>query len=671
MHNFPNELIFQVLLETNRSCHNHWKSDIYKNYVNQYTPIARILRRVCRRWRNLIDLPSSSEFRVTILALKLEMDVVEIQDKDRDEEIYLYHDSLYRSNSMLAIHYTFSRYYSREGFSLDLHTITIIMDALDELQHFRSKLLRLEFHFDDHTFVGYTLRTLDALIAACSRLTSLVLKGAISLESPPDDDRDLGIILPGDQELHSRFQWPTPSLRREKLLSSASQWRSKLFPSSLRHIELSGSLSELITLLREFGSISKLTTRLTPTNEPPAVQDNLTPLHMDSLQSLTIASTRPLFIKALSILQCANLSRLEFESNLSHMDDCEPTEDMPDLPNLKHLVLKHVTATILSLILSYFKNGPALALQSLIIDAFEPHSSFMGHPNLDGVWASDCNWRWSDDGIKVQSLRIVNPDNGPLPLLLTLIRPDSIEVFMRANNVMTVNNNVKTFQQDTPTTLSILALDLKKASRLLNYARGVKSLNSLEIITPCYKSYNPAHLAKTWTAWTEFVFSAFSDRSFESMTRMQTSWQPSFQSDLGGFNQTLFYMCPNVSEFTLKRIPSSVTDWPLPELKITPQFCKSFGNAGVFLTSLKSIVLEFDYECEFEDFSSKLRVYEKEFSFIQELRRRAGASPIQALTLRSFSDTHEVEREELMLPNGLLLCFEIQRKREDMFGSIQ
>lgn len=71
MNQLSPEIQLLILREFNQlDDHLHFFPLVGVSYRNLYTKHAKLARRVCRRWRDLIDLSSSIEFRVTSAVLR-------------------------------------------------------------------------------------------------------------------------------------------------------------------------------------------------------------------------------------------------------------------------------------------------------------------------------------------------------------------------------------------------------------------------------------------------------------------------------------------------------------------------------------------------------------------------------------------------------------------------
>lgn len=159
---FPTELLYPILLEAGQLqpgelCH-AFAGLHAKKPLNQYNPHSKVLRRVCRRWKQLVDLPSSTQLRFTAASLRggipfLPMRAVEFNSR------------ITESNSMLAIRL--------EYLNLDdildeagQHLWIAFTEAIYSLANHKGRIVYLEVHSLAQRGVAYFLNLIHDISKA-------------------------------------------------------------------------------------------------------------------------------------------------------------------------------------------------------------------------------------------------------------------------------------------------------------------------------------------------------------------------------------------------------------------------------------------------------------------------------------------------------------------------
>jgi hypothetical protein len=644
---FPIEILQQILYEFNDYGRQiELPARELDAYLNRYTRAAKVARRVCRTWRELVDMPSNHHFRLTTAFLTTEG---ESSCHFRGLEQFRHH--LLQSRSMLAISLEISLWWGlgTQPYPISGTPLVSFQEVLMEINRlllYHQKLVKFRVRIGDPDPLGRQICTLESTTVS----QDLIIE-SYKIEHPPPGSfnifTDLNLPVPIElgEGISQLFRHPN-SLRCLDLRYGAGSRQIILLPTSLTQLVYRGWLLDLYGALQTCPTLKGLTVNI-PNSYEPALDEQLQGrrqpimIELPILKSLNILGPTQYAREFMSKLRSPSLENL----TLSAVELFSPY----DLQSLKVLELKD----ILFIAHHRVSNLSFPPVEKCIISdarfgisdgSFEPPGAgtLIECRCLEGVWSELRHFFLSMhfvDATPIQQLYITIVDAfiyhiSTIERVLRLIHFPNLEIFVFAGH------------------------NLQLMSRLLQYLSPGNALSTLELRLIYKMNRSPT----AWPLeWKTLVSKLSQKGTYSSVRTLIIAWEPDFML-------TVFDLCTNTRKLVVKRVPGGLDsaiqsgNWLFAAL--AQSGVVTDGTMVAALLSLEDIVLEFEEPLEMEVLEELMRTSQHVLPAFLAVRRDFGAKTLVSVTLRSFTESELAvpDAREVELDSGVQFRLEVVDK---------
>jgi hypothetical protein len=638
-------------------------------YLNRYRHPAKVLRRVCRRWCQLVDLPSTYFLRVTTAYL--------VSEPPQMQDLTSYREHIKSSRSMLSLGFRFG--ISMDDLDEDMKPEdlppTIVEPVLRFVEEMRSaitlqkRLISLRAWISEECILAILREVLQSL----DRSAPLADIGIEEGRGIPDEYS--GYILPealgipkakvGPEVFHlGRLE----SVRQLRVLNPWCNARI-ILPPALTDLSLEFQLTDLPSILASCGGCLKMVELFITNNLSDEEEERfymLPSIILPTVKVISIHADSRTAQIAIKKITCPNLEEIMFGRSPDGVWESPEVKDMwkiekVAMPNLKRIQVPYVAFL-----------------------AFCDLSSVIDFPLLDQFAIAAWNSLSTDivnivPGLQFKALTCEETSYSWLAALAGILDVQMVEEFLITlpnRGVFDLNFDGREFSFILPNlkNLSISGENLSIISKLLSKMEIGEQLETLELIhlvdqnTPSPESLHRLYpeLAKSLigklSEWEKFVSRGM--RGFSRVKTIITAPPPrTLQSTR--FLQNLFELCQKAETFVIKDLTIDLLEQLpyLDEIQSKGSGSSEHEDAAIG-PHLQHLIFEAASPSEF-GYRSLLSLkpkLEETFTSFAAARVAAGAVEMKYFTVRLVNPLETSEAVELPMDRGAVLRLEVVKK---------